>query len=195
MSYLVKDMRAWVRNDVPKEFLSPGWYTWWADEKTCRKLLGDHFKHLWPLMTEGSDDCKDKKLVYVGITTKGDLWKRVGKWHILEKHTHSKVRRKTLSTLRQSLCSLLGDDWMDATTCNQVQDLMRVEIHPIQLPFRDSRLNEKTDHIERQMMNDHVLPLNIQKNNNPTVRVFKIYLKARRKATRLATLDRLGVNP
>lgn len=192
MSYQVKCIRTWVPGSFPREFLQPGTYKWWADEDTCTVILGEYFKEIWPMMTRGEGDCKGMRLVYVGITTKMSLWQRVCKWHIQERHTHSKVVHKTLSTLRQSLASLLGDDWMDERGVHKLQDSMRVEVRPSQYPIRDPRLLVEAEAIENEMMQTHVLPLNIQTNHNPAVQEYKTYLRERRRTSRLATLQRIG---
>lgn len=87
----------------------PGVYRWWFKEKAAQTLLEN-----LPLIQEELAKIQTRDIdgeeywcLYFGISK--DMLGRA-KWHITQKHSLSDVKHGTLSTLRNTLGALLGDD-------------------------------------------------------------------------------------
>ena len=87
----------------------PGVYRWWFKEKAAQTLLEN-----LPLIQEELAKIQTQEIegesylaLYFGISK--DMLARA-KWHTLQKHSPSAVKRGTLSTLRQTISALLGKD-------------------------------------------------------------------------------------
>lgn len=165
----------------------PGWYRWWAPEPVLRKLLGSHYQELAPLLTRGQGGTSGLFCIYVGVAIRGSIRARL-KWHINQKHTFSAVKHGALSTLRQSIASLVGSSQGDEAATNQLIDLLTVEYYPVDWPIKSDQVKTTIETTERAEMQNHVLPLNIRGNRNPAVASYKKYLKAARKNAKASYL-------
>jgi hypothetical protein len=158
----------------------PGWYRWWAPRQALKLLLGDFYDGLVPIMTRGKGELEGLSCIYVGVAINESIRKRLD-WHINQKHTPGNIKHGTLSTLRQSISSLVGKSQQDENATNDLIDLLMVEIHPVQLEIKSGEALDKIRLIEDAEIQRDILPLNISKNRRPHIADFKKYLKAKRK--------------
>ena len=162
----------------------PGWYRWWANDEALRALLGDHFEQLSTLLTKGtSGGLKGHSCVYVGVAVKESIRARLN-WHINQKHSHGSVKHGILSTLRQSIASLVGKDQGDEGATNRLINLLTVEYFSVKLAIKSSKAKKHIDQMELQELTTKILPLNIQCNRRPEIAEFKKHLRAARKSAK-----------
>jgi len=178
--YRAIDLRRITVEQVP-DMAHPGWYQWWAPVELCRQLLGPHAENVLPHLTVGTDDLSDYRLIYVGIAANESLYDRIVNWHIRERHTQSKLTHRTLSTLRQTLSSLAADSWAAEAETNAIIDQLRVEVFPGDTEIGETGVKQYLRAQEAEQIAQHVIPLNIQGNNNPYLHNFLIYLKGKRR--------------
>ena len=158
----------------------PGWYRWWAPRSALKKLLGAQYRAILPKLTKGCGNLKGHRYVYVGVAIKESIRARLN-WHVNQKHSFGCIKHGTLSTLRQSISSLVGSSQGDEAATNRIIDQLTVEFFPVNSPIRSIEAKTLTERLERGEMQLHSLPLNIQHNHNPHVAEFKVHLKAARK--------------
>jgi len=139
-------------------------------------------------MTRGHGDPQGLSCIYVGVAIKESIRSRLN-WHVNQKHSFGSIKHGTLSTLRQSISSLVGISQGDEAATNRLIDLLTVEYFPVALPMGSVQAKTKIEMLERKEMQDLVLPLNIRGNRNPVVAPYKKHLKAARKAGKKTFLD------
>ena len=164
--------------NVPND--QPGWYRWWAPRSALRELLGSHYRSILPKLTKGHDSLKGRRCIYVGVAIKESIRARLN-WHVNQTHSYGCIKHGTLSTLRQSISSLVGSSQGDEVGTNALIDQLTVEYFPVPLPIGSSKTRTEIETIERGEIYRHALPLNIQHNHNPCVAEFKAHLKVARK--------------
>lgn len=121
-------------------------------------------------------------LVYVGIANKMSLQKRI-LWHIDDSHSLSKIKSKTLSTLRQSLSSILYKTWNCKTILDDfIEENMIVCCEAI----------ENFETREKQLIQKYILPLNIQHNHSEELKNFIKTLKYLRKKSRENAIEEIN---
>lgn len=157
----------------------PGWYKWWVPEEMLGIILNspyinnEYLKTISPYLTTKKIDNRNYYYIYVGVAIKGSIRSRLD-WHINQKHSKSSVKSGFLSTLRQSISSLVcGNQYNEEETNNFIDNLI-IEYYPINLKIKSKEAKEKIEAIEKQEINKNVLPLNIRDNKN---NVLKEYLK------------------
>ena len=160
-----------------------GWYRWWAPPAALESLLGEHYKQLFPRLTQGNGSLSGLYCIYVGVAIKESVRARLN-WHVNQSHTANCVRLGTLSTLRQSISSLAGIDQMDEKATNDLIDQLTIEYFPSTQAIKSAAAKKELEQSEKAEMNFHVLPLNIQHNHNPFILDFKRMLKVARKAAK-----------
>jgi hypothetical protein len=170
----------------PKD--KPGWYRWWAPDVALQKLLGQHYAALAPKLTQGVGPLDGQSCIYVGVAIKESIRDRLN-WHVNQQHTRSCVKHGTLSTLRQSIASLVGTCQADEAATNRIIDLLTIEYFPVDLPIKSTTAKKCIDVIEKDEMQKKALPLNIQSNHHKDVAIFKPALKLARKAAKQAYLQ------
>jgi len=165
----------------------PGWYRWWTQEEEVRALLNSrfisraYFDDLISVLRKGDGALRDYYYVYTGITVKDSIRSRLN-WHINQHHTDSAVHSGRLSTLRQTIASLVaGNQWDEAATNNFI-DKMTVEYFPVEYPIKSEKAKAFLEDNEKKEMRDNVLPLNIQNNKRVEVYDFIHDLKDARKS-------------
>lgn len=166
----------------------PGWYRWWAPPAALKALLGDHYEQLSPRLSQGSGPLAGLSYIYVGVAVKESIQARLN-WHVNQHHSQSCVWHGTLSTLRQSISSLVGLDQMDEAATNDLIDQLIIEYFPSIQPIKSADARNELEQCERQEISANVLPLNIQHNHNPVISNFKSVLKAARKAAKQYSLN------
>ena len=94
----------------------PGIYRWWFEEEVARKLLDKAFHDAvdYSRIDVRTIGCKRYLALYFGISK--DMRGRF-KWHACQHHSASTVKHGTLSTLRHTLCALLGVDMSAGEGC------------------------------------------------------------------------------
>jgi hypothetical protein len=119
----------------------PGWYRWWAQEAEVRVLLDSpflthkYFDELAANLHKGTGDLQHYYYIYTGVAVKESIRKRLD-WHINQRHTENAVQIGTLSTLRQSLSSLIAGDQYNETETNYFIDKLLVEYIPVEYEIR-----------------------------------------------------------
>ena len=178
-----RKLRSHDLDTVPGD--KPGWYRWCATPEATRQLLGTYFDELRPHLLQGEEGSPRQGLycVYVGIAVKESIRARLN-WHVNQRHTVSCVKHGTLSTLRQSVSSLVGKDQGDERATNTLIDQLTVEYFPVDFPIRSEEAKQHIEEKEREKIKNHVIPLNIQNNHQPILADFKRALKKARKDAR-----------
>lgn len=161
----------------------PGWYRWWAPKEALRQLLGTHFNDLFPHLTQGENQLAGLYYIYVGVAIRESIRARLN-WHVNQRHTLSCVRSGTLSTLRQSIASLVGQNQLDENATNALIDQLMIEYFTATDPIKSLRAKAHLVQAEAQELVTHALPLNIKSNHNKHTQRFKQTLKAARSAAK-----------
>ena len=160
----------------------PGYYKWWADRKSLDIILNAldiEFATIEPFLEErGGLYC-----VYVGIAVKESIQKRLD-WHINQHHSNSHVKSGTLSTLRQSISSIVAHNQHDEEAANAFIDKLTVEFFPLELTIKSTEAKEAIHAIERRLLSEHLHLLNIQENKHPNAKSIKQKLKKLRKESK-----------
>lgn len=162
---------------IPKEL--PGYYKWWADIDSLNIILRElkvNFHNIEKYL-EKKDDLY---CIYVGIACKESIRARLN-WHVNDSHTLSKVKNRTLSTLRQSISSIVAHNQSDKNATNRFIDRLEIEYFPINHPIKSELAIKETHEIERQLLNKNLYVLNIQENYHFAASPIKKELKELRK--------------
>ena len=164
----------------------PGYYKWWAKKEDVEMLLerlgGDvTFKDIESYIEkkEGSD----LYCIYIGIAVNESIRNRLN-WHVNQRHSPSAVNSGFLSTLRQSLSSILSHDQMDEETTNQFIDKLYIEYLIDENGIGRPEAKEKIREIEKKAMKSHLYILNTQGNNHSQARKIKKILRWVRKKSK-----------
>lgn len=157
----------------------PGWYKWWAPKEALELLLNSSYitkKYLTDLLkhlTVKNINGKNYYYIYVGVAIKESIRNRIN-WHVNQQHTKSSVESGFLSTLRQTISSLVAGNQYDEIATNNLIDMLMVEYYPVDLPIKSIEAKEKIEDIEKNELTNNVLPLNLRDNKNS---IIKEYLK------------------
>lgn len=163
-------------NNIPKD--RPGWYRWWARKPEVMALLDSqflahkYFNELAAKLYKGDGELNDYYYIYTGVAIKESIQSRLN-WHINQAHTESAVRHGTLSTLRQSLASLLAGNQRDEKATNDFIDALLVEYFPVTYPIKSPEAKEYLESIEKQELDNHLSILNIKGNKHLEIKCFK----------------------
>ena len=163
----------------------PGWYRWWAPELALKYLLGEAYNDILHVLTKGEGELDGLCCIYVGVAIKESLRKRLN-WHINQKHADSNIKSGALSTLRQTISSLVGKSQGDERATNDLIDLLTVECFPVDLKIKSDEAKAKIKSIEDQEIDRNALPLNIRGNRRPEVSQFNRDLTDKRKIAKQA---------
>ena len=150
-------------NSIPNDM--PGYYKWWAkgrELQTILNKLGISFSEIeTSLERDGDFYC-----IYVGVAIKESIRKRLN-WHINQVNKSSNVKSGTLSTLRQTISSIVGENMLDNQATNDFIDKLVVEFHPVDLPIKSQLAKEYIHKIESNLLSgEHFYVLNIQENRH-----------------------------
>ena len=113
------------RAKVPDDH--PGYYKWWAKEEDFKYLLEKLDVDYETVKGNVEKDENGWYCIYVGIAVKDSLRYRVVDWHICQKHTKANGSSRSLSTLRQSISSLVTGNQMCEKETNAFIDKLEVE--------------------------------------------------------------------
>lgn len=151
----------------------PGVYRWWFKEKAAQTLLEN-----LPLIQEELAKIQTRDIdgeeywcLYFGISK--DMLGRA-KWHITQKHSLSAVKHGTLSTLRNTLGALLGEDMSQSE--GAVNEFIDSNCY-WEWEYDESYKLRETDELSSTIK---CYPLNIQENKTITKEVCKELSKLRK---------------
>ena len=152
-------------NPVPE---GVGYYKWYATKEDFIKLLEELELDFDNIPPEQWDIENGLYCIYLGIATKS-LKNRIVDWHINQHNTLSLIKSGYLSTLRNSISSVLFKNQADETGTNNFID--GLTIHYYYFDDLDPNLEssgEQIEKLETGLINDgHLKILNGAKNKNP----------------------------
>ena len=170
----------------------PGYYKWWAQKNEfdyLLKKLNINFEDI-----EDSLEIKDNLYcIYVGIAVNESVADRLN-WHINDKHSLSKVKHKTLSTLRQTISSIISNNQADEAGTNEFIDKLKVEYYLLDYQIKSEKAKSEIKAIEDDLLQKKLYILNIQDNHHPLSKPIKIKLKKLRKDSNAKAIQYLEVN-
>ena len=174
-----------LRNKETLSTLPPkaGYYKWWANKETAR-ILFDKLDVDYNNVQDSLETRDELLCIYIGIAAKESIKQRLN-WHINDVHGESQVRNGTLSTLRQSISSIISGDQRDKEGTNAFIDKLFVEWFSIDAPIKSEEAKNELHAIERKAMQEHLYILNIQDNTHPLSKTIKTKLKQLRKQSKI----------
>ena len=164
-------------SEIPKN--RPGWYKWWAPKEEVKLILNspyindNYLEEFLPYLTTRNINGKEYYYIYVGIAVKESIRNRLN-WHINQHHTKSSVESGFLSTLRQTISSLVSCNQYDEKATNNFIDSLVIEYHSVNLEIKSEKAKKLIENIEKSEMKNNILPLNIRDNKKE---ILKKYLK------------------
>ena len=160
----------------------PGYYKWWA-EKTELDIILLALNSDYSELSSFIEQRDDLYCIYVGIAAKESIRKRLN-WHVNDTHTPSRVLNGTLSTLRQSISSVVAHNQYDKAATDAFIDKLSIEWFTIDAPVKSQAAIDKLHTIERSIMSEHLYVLNIQDNKFPQAQPIKNRLSSLRKSSK-----------
>lgn len=161
----------------------PGYYKWWAKKAELDVILSA-LNAETPEITAALEEKEGLYCIYVGIAVKESLRKRLD-WHVNDKHTASKVKNGTLSTLRQSIASIVAHNQYDKKATDAFIDKLYVEWFESKNAVKSEAAKEEIENIEKGLINGRYLrPLNIRDNKHQTAASTVKQLKKLRKESK-----------
>ena len=124
--------------------------------------------------------------IYIGIAAKESIRRRLD-WHVNDSHTQSRVLNGTLSTLRQSISSIVKHNQFDKTATDEFIDRLNIEWFTINDEIKSQSAIEKLHKVECSYMAKHLCVLNIQENKHPQAKSIRKKLSALRKSSKKST--------
>lgn len=172
-------------DELNKISSKPGYYKWWvskAELDIILKVLEISFSEVEKaLETKSGLFC-----VYIGIAARESVRARLN-WHINDSHTVSRVKNGTLSTLRQSISSIVSHNQYDKISTDLFIDKMFVEYFYVDSPIKSDITKTALHEIETKLMAEYLRILNIQNNHYPFCDSIKSKLKQLRKESKSKT--------
>lgn len=161
----------------------PGYYKWWAEEKEVILLL-NHLD-LETNIIDNLEKYNNKFCIYIGVAIKESVRDRLN-WHINQINSPSAVRNGTLSTLRQTISSILFQDMNLTNKTNEFIDKLYVQPFYIDKPIKSQEAKEIIHNIEIDYLahSDNLYLLNIQDNEHK--------LSPRRKISALRKISKIA---
>ena len=171
------------KTELQKIPAAPGYYKWWCEKAELDVIL--NALDVKPVDVQQAIERKDNLYcVYVGIAAKESVRARLN-WHVNDKHTASRVKNGTLSTLRQSIASILANNQFDKEATDSFIDKLHVEWFCIDSPIKSAEAKAKLHSVERNLLFDRLRILNIKDNLHPLAEPIKFKLKLLRKNSKL----------
>lgn len=161
---------------------SPGYYKWWACDREFNLILNTLKINLTDI--RNAIEIKNGMVcIYVGIAEKESVRKRLD-WHVNDKHTESRVYKGILSTLRQSISSIVAHNQFDKIATNNFIDNLFVEWFYIENPITSNKTHTELHQIEYQLLTEYFRILNIRDNHHPYAIYTTKKLRLLRKASK-----------
>lgn len=161
----------------------PGYYKWWA-KKTELDLILNNLNVQSQIIENAIETKEDLFCIYVGIAAKESVRSRLN-WHINDSHTKSRVENGTLSTLRQSISSIIARNQYDKNATDSFIDKLYVEYFYSNNPIKSEAAKKELHNIEIHLLAEYLRILNIQDNHHPLSERIKYELKKLRKESKL----------
>ena len=184
---IVKAIELRNKENLQKIKKLPGYYKWWAKRTELDVILTE--------LNVKFDDVKSSIetksgmfCVYVGIAVKESIRDRLN-WHVNDKHTESSVKYGTLSTLRQSIASIVAHNQYDKEATDNFIDKLEVEYFFNEHPLKSTNANIELTDIEKRLLQEHLRVLNIRDNNHPCAKEIKKELTRLRKIGKNMTVS------
>ena len=168
--------------ELNKIHSKPGYYKWWVSRNYLDFLL-DALQVSFEDIEKVLEAKDDLFCVYVGIAAKESVRQRLN-WHVNDPHTASRVRNGTLSTLRQTISSIVAHNQYDKAATDSFIDSMFVEWFYIDAPIKSEKAKTELHITESKLMADYLRILNIQDNHHPLSKSIKTALKKLRKESK-----------
>lgn len=175
-----------IKENLKRISDKPGYYKWWAKKEDVEILLEKldvdiTFEDIESDIEKKED--MDLYCIYIGIAEKESIRNRLN-WHVNQGHKQSAIKSGYLSTLRQSLSSLLSQNQKDEEATNQFIDNLYIEY--FEVAGEDKK---ELREIEKKEMGKHLYILNIHGNRHSKVGEIKKKLKELRKAGKQKALQ------
>lgn len=164
----------------------PGYYKWWAERRELDVIL----RELQVGFSDISSALEEKDglfCIYVGIAAEESVRARLN-WHVNDSHTESRVRNGTLSTLRQSIASIVAHNQYDKSATDAFIDRLYVEWFYSENAIKSEAAKTELHDIEQTLLAEHFRILNIQENKHPLSEKTKTALKSLRKQSKEITV-------
>lgn len=142
-----------------------------------------YLKTLLPYLTTKKIKGRKYYYIYVGVAIRESIQSRLD-WHVNQHHTKTSVESGFLSTLRQTISSLVAGDQYNEEATNDLIDMLVIEYYRIDLPIKSDEAKEKIEAIEKSELANNVIPLNLRDNKNMVVKGFLKELSAARKESK-----------
>lgn len=167
----------------------PGYYKWFCQKEDLiiiLNALGERFDDL-----EKYFEKRDNLYcIYVGVAINESIRSRLD-WHINQSNNYVAVRTGFLSTLRQSIASVISGDMSDTISTNNFIDKLYVEYHYFDYVIKSDEAKEYIGDIERKLLSsDKLYILNIKDNKNFLAKEILPKLKNMRKNAKKTALMR-----
>lgn len=167
--------------ELKKISSQPGYYKWWVSKTELHfilKTINVPFSEI-----ENALETKDDFFcVYVGIAKKS-LRQRLN-WHVNDPHTAQRVESGRLSTLRQTIASLVSHNQYDKVSTDVFIDRMLIEYFYIDCQIKLDVVKTELHKIETSLMSEYLRILNIQDNHHSLSKLSKNKLKQLRKESK-----------
>ncbi len=169
----------------------PGYYKWWAPIESLSILLNskyiskEYLDELQPKLTKKIINNREYYYIYVGVAIKESIHDRLN-WHVNQHHTKTSVTSGFLSTLRQSLSSLVAGNQYEEDETNNFIDTLIIEYYPVNMEIKSKEAVDYISEIELYEINNHTIPLNLKDNKDKYLTNYLKELKTARKNSKQA---------
>lgn len=170
------------QEELKKIASKPGYYKWWVSKSELDLIL-KALDVTFADIENALEKTEDLYCVYVGIAAKESVRSRLN-WHINDTHSVSRVENGTLSTLRQSIASIVAHNQYDKAATDSFIDKMFVEYFCTDFPIKSEAARIELHLIETKLMSEYLRLLNIQDNHYPLSEPIKMKLKLLRKQSK-----------
>lgn len=119
----------------------------------------------------------------MGIAVNESIRKRIN-WHVNDSHTKSRVENGTLSTLRQSISSIVAEDQYNKIETDKFIDKLKIEYFTLNYPISSEEAKKELERIEKELLIQNLHLLNIKDNKHPLAKPIIKKLKHLRKISK-----------
>ncbi len=161
---------------------APGYYKWWASKEEfdfMLKKLDVNYENI----KDAIETRNDLYCIYIGIAVKESVRERLN-WHINDRHTTSQIKHGTLSTLRQSISSIVVQNQHDKKSTDDFINKLYVEYYYSKNKIKSDEAKKELHKAEVELLSEHLYILNIKDNAHPLAYSIKKKLKLLRKISK-----------
>ena len=156
------------KKELAKVSAGPGCYKWWACEEKFRQLI-DALGVDYDSVADAVEKQDGLYCIYVGDAINESLRQRMN-WHINQKYSLSNVKSGHLSTLRQTISSLVAHNQMAKKETDDFIDKLEVELFEVDAKVHSDEAKAIITPKEKEMINSHLRILNIKDNKRDDAR-------------------------